>query len=134
MVSLSEWIRGQHGSCPTCRQIFLNVRPLTESDEESSDGGEYIPSEDFDGDEDDGFVDTDIFTDADADYSEYDTDFDHDDSWDDDAWTVDDSRLGLDGERHSDSVSDSAEYHYRELNFSERLSETESISEGEAHV
>ncbi|KAF8192557.1 hypothetical protein BJ912DRAFT_1057906 [Pholiota molesta] len=46
---LTEWIRSQHGSCPTCRHTFLNIRPLSAvSDDESSDGGEYVPNpEDF---------------------------------------------------------------------------------------
>ncbi|KAF9569061.1 hypothetical protein CPC08DRAFT_702178 [Agrocybe pediades] len=51
---LTEWIRNQHGSCPTCRHTFLNIRPPSESDDESSDGGEYIPNpEDFDDDDED---------------------------------------------------------------------------------
>ncbi|KAI0036734.1 hypothetical protein K488DRAFT_35066, partial [Vararia minispora EC-137] len=42
---LSEWIRGRHGTCPACRYPFLpELRPL-DSDDESSDGGEYIPGE-----------------------------------------------------------------------------------------
>ncbi|KAK2466176.1 hypothetical protein APHAL10511_001818 [Amanita phalloides] len=61
---LTEWIRGQHGSCPACRHTFLSIRPPSESDDESSDGGEYMPpSDDFE-DEDDGFLDMDGFTDA----------------------------------------------------------------------
>lgn len=50
----------------------MDVTPPSESDDESSDGGEYVPhSDDFE-DEDDGFLDTDGFTDADGeDYAEY---------------------------------------------------------------
>ncbi|KAF8842287.1 hypothetical protein BDN67DRAFT_899608 [Paxillus ammoniavirescens] len=48
---LVEWIRGCHGSCPTCRHPFLDIQPLAESDAESSDG-EYLPDEDEDEDED----------------------------------------------------------------------------------
>jgi hypothetical protein len=51
----------QHGSCPTCRNIFLDVRPPCESDGESSDG-DYFPNEEeeeeddfFDGDGEDEF-------------------------------------------------------------------------------
>ncbi|KAF8915936.1 hypothetical protein CPB85DRAFT_387948 [Mucidula mucida] len=44
--SLTEWIRTMHGSCPTCRNVFLSIRPPSESDDESSDGGEYIPEDD----------------------------------------------------------------------------------------
>ncbi|KAJ8475146.1 hypothetical protein ONZ45_g15712 [Pleurotus djamor] len=43
---LIAWIRGLHGSCPTCRHIFLDVRPISDSDDESSDGGEYVPDDD----------------------------------------------------------------------------------------
>ncbi|KAI0307090.1 hypothetical protein B0F90DRAFT_517427 [Multifurca ochricompacta] len=63
-LSLSEWIKCRHGTCPTCRHEFLpELRPV-DSDTESSDGGEYIPTEydadsDFDTDYEDGFMDTD---------------------------------------------------------------------------
>lgn len=64
---LTEWIRSQHGSCPTCRHTFLNIRPPSESDDESSDGGEYIPNpDDFEDEDEDAFLDVDGFTDADA--------------------------------------------------------------------
>ncbi|KAF9462598.1 hypothetical protein BDZ94DRAFT_1260799 [Collybia nuda] len=66
---LIQWIESRHGSCPTCRHSFLDIRPPSESDDESSDGGEYIPNEqedEFD-DDDDVFIDTDGFSDA-ADY------------------------------------------------------------------
>ncbi|KAJ6484973.1 hypothetical protein C8R47DRAFT_540480 [Mycena vitilis] len=73
---LVEWIRNLHGSCPTCRFEFLDIHPPG-SDDESSDGGEYIPNED-DEDEEDAFIDTsDGFTDRD-----YDMDLDlEDDMW-----------------------------------------------------
>ncbi|KAG6814215.1 hypothetical protein H0H92_000892 [Tricholoma furcatifolium] len=60
---LVQWIQNWHGNCPTCRHKFLDISPPSESDDESSDGGEYIPDEDFD-DEDDGFMDTDGFSDT----------------------------------------------------------------------
>ncbi|PFH46168.1 hypothetical protein AMATHDRAFT_156087 [Amanita thiersii Skay4041] len=63
---LSEWIRGQHGSCPTCRHIFLNIKPSSESDDESSDGGEYIPPEDPE--DEDMYNDIDAFSDAGTEY------------------------------------------------------------------
>jgi len=44
----------QHGSCPTCRHPFLDLKPYTESDAESSDG-DYIPEDDEDEEEDDFF-------------------------------------------------------------------------------
>ncbi|KAH6914951.1 hypothetical protein BKA70DRAFT_1257534 [Coprinopsis sp. MPI-PUGE-AT-0042] len=50
---LVEWISGFHGSCPTCRQPFLDITLPSESDDESSDGGEYVPTaEDFEDDDD----------------------------------------------------------------------------------
>jgi len=64
---LTQWIRSWHGSCPTCRQVFLDIRPPSESDDESSDGGEYIPNEhddDFDDFDDDAVIATDEFSDA----------------------------------------------------------------------
>uniref|UniRef100_A0A0W0FCN5 Uncharacterized protein n=1 Tax=Moniliophthora roreri TaxID=221103 RepID=A0A0W0FCN5_MONRR len=64
-TSLSEWIRGMHGNCPTCRRAFLDICPLSESDGESSDGGEYLPNDDED-DDDSLHIDTDGFTEADG--------------------------------------------------------------------
>lgn len=61
---LSEWIKGRHGTCPTCRHEFLpELRPV-DSDAESSDGGEYVPTEyeinsDLDTDYEDDFMDSD---------------------------------------------------------------------------
>ncbi|KAI0701168.1 hypothetical protein BC835DRAFT_266150 [Cytidiella melzeri] len=43
-VDLVEWIRGGHGTCPACRHTFLDIRPMFDSDDESSDG-DYIPGE-----------------------------------------------------------------------------------------
>ncbi|OJA17022.1 hypothetical protein AZE42_00609 [Rhizopogon vesiculosus] len=57
---LSEWIRNFHGSCPTCRHPFLDLKPYTESDAESSDG-EYIPEDDEE--EEDDFFGVDEFED-----------------------------------------------------------------------
>lgn len=60
---LSEWIKGRHGTCPTCRhEFFPELRPV-DSDAESSDG-DYVPTEyegesDFDTDYEDGFMDSD---------------------------------------------------------------------------
>ncbi|KAJ7129738.1 hypothetical protein C8R44DRAFT_777545 [Mycena epipterygia] len=74
---LLEWIRNLHGSCPTCRYEFLEIHPPG-SDDESSDGGEYIPNDDDD--EEDFNIDTsDGFTDADFDGE--DMDLDSDDIW-----------------------------------------------------
>ena len=82
--SLSEWIKGrvrtafstfdyfprsltcnvQHGTCPTCRHDFLpELRPV-DSDAESDDDGDYVPTEyevdsDLDTDYDDVFMDSD---------------------------------------------------------------------------
>ncbi len=41
----------QHGSCPSCRNVFLHLPP--EEEYESSDGGEYVPPEE--GEEDDDY-------------------------------------------------------------------------------
>ncbi|KAI0068749.1 hypothetical protein BV25DRAFT_1817662 [Artomyces pyxidatus] len=73
---LSEWIRGRHGTCPACRHEFLpELRPV-DSDVESSDGGEYVPTEydadsDFDTDYDEGSDGIDLETmDVDAEPSD----------------------------------------------------------------
>ncbi|THV08608.1 hypothetical protein K435DRAFT_833028 [Dendrothele bispora CBS 962.96] len=57
-----EWVRGMHGSCPFCRQPFLDIRPPSDSDGESSDGGEYVPMDDDEEEEDSFTLDTDGFT------------------------------------------------------------------------
>lgn len=55
----------QHGTCPACRHSFLDVNPVSESDNESSDE-DYIPGEDdFDEDEDIEFE----FTDNESDFN-----------------------------------------------------------------
>ncbi|TFY72996.1 hypothetical protein EVG20_g41 [Dentipellis fragilis] len=61
---LAEWIRCRHGTCPTCRYPFLPEIQPVDSDDEESDGGEYVPTEydadtDFDTDFEDGFMDSD---------------------------------------------------------------------------
>jgi hypothetical protein len=62
----------QHGNCPTCRSLFLDIHPPSESDDESSDGGEYVPNDEDEDEEEDTFLDTDGFTDADAEEFEVD--------------------------------------------------------------
>ncbi|KII94821.1 hypothetical protein PLICRDRAFT_193049 [Plicaturopsis crispa FD-325 SS-3] len=85
MQDLVEWIRNLHGSCPTCRHEFLDIRPPSESDGESSDGGEYMPGDDDEDDEedeeeDDGFLDTDGF-DVDEMDMEFDDEMDGGGAW-----------------------------------------------------
>ncbi|KIJ70002.1 hypothetical protein HYDPIDRAFT_171924 [Hydnomerulius pinastri MD-312] len=75
---LTEWIRGCHGSCPTCRHPFLDIQPLTESDAESSDG-DYVPDED-DEEEEDDFLGGDDFEDE---FEVEEMEVDLDDIWDD---------------------------------------------------
>lgn len=57
----------QHGSCPTCRNVFLDVKFPSDSDNESSDGGEYLPEDDEDDEED-------LFYGAELDEFEFDVD------------------------------------------------------------
>jgi hypothetical protein len=62
----------QHGTCPTCRHPFLEIKPPSESDDESSDGGEWLPTEEDDLDDGDDF---DMWEDDDgASELEFDTD------------------------------------------------------------
>ncbi|KAF8913855.1 hypothetical protein CPB84DRAFT_1757734 [Gymnopilus junonius] len=70
---LTEWVRSLHGNCPTCRYTFLNIRAQSDSDDESSDGGEYIPNpEELDDDDEDAFLDSiDSFTEADTDAEDF---------------------------------------------------------------
>ena len=57
-------VYAQHGTCPTCRHDFLpELRPV-DSDAESDDDGDYVPTEyeadsDLDTDYEDGFMDSD---------------------------------------------------------------------------
>ncbi|EPQ58994.1 hypothetical protein GLOTRDRAFT_135989 [Gloeophyllum trabeum ATCC 11539] len=69
---LNEWILGLHGTCPICRHRFLDIKPPSESDDESSDGGEWLPNSNSDDpdfeDEEDVFMDeTDEFGDVEPD-------------------------------------------------------------------
>ncbi|KAF8812396.1 hypothetical protein BYT27DRAFT_7251932 [Phlegmacium glaucopus] len=83
---LTNWIRSHHGSCPTCRHIFLNIRSPSESDDESSDGGEYLPNADDDfEDEDEDALDLDAFSDAEMSVEHMDLDFE---AWGDEENTV----------------------------------------------
>jgi len=80
VFSLVEWIRGYHGTCPTCRHKFLDIKPPSDSDYESSDG-DYIPDDEED--EEDGFFDTDGFTDMeDFEMEDADEEMDFDDDFD----------------------------------------------------
>ncbi|TRM58766.1 hypothetical protein BD626DRAFT_510460 [Schizophyllum amplum] len=64
MHDLVEWIKNMHGSCPTCRRTYLDIRPRTDSDDESSDGGEYVPERDAE-EEDSYVLDDDDFSEPD---------------------------------------------------------------------
>jgi hypothetical protein len=111
MVSLTQWVRSwvrpplchdflakpslQHGSCPTCRHVFLDIRPPSESDDESSDGGEYVPHEhddDFDDFDDDAFIATDEFSDA-AEFEVEEMELDRSNEWDNEDQDVDEDGL-----------------------------------------
>ncbi|KAJ6515940.1 hypothetical protein C8R45DRAFT_958163 [Mycena sanguinolenta] len=97
---LLEWIRNLHGSCPTCRYEFLDIHPPG-SDDESSDGGEYIPNPDEE-DEEDGFI-----------YSSdgvTDTDYEMEVDPDDDMWERTDSEgMHINAESEPSSEGDSME-------------------------
>ncbi|KIJ56849.1 hypothetical protein M422DRAFT_22985 [Sphaerobolus stellatus SS14] len=58
MQDISEWINTPKGTCPTCRNVFLVIPEP--ADDESSDGGEYIPGSD---DVVDDMMDMDTWTD-----------------------------------------------------------------------
>ncbi|KAG2348842.1 hypothetical protein BDR05DRAFT_384009 [Suillus weaverae] len=91
---LSEWIRNFHGSCPTCRHPFLDIKPYTESDAESSDD-EYFPDDDED--EEDDFFGMDEFDDE-LEVEEMEVDLD-------DIWGY----VDLDGGDESDDEEEHAE-------------------------
>lgn len=46
----------QHGTCPACRHTFLDVKPISDSDNESSDG-DFIPDDEDDEEDDFGYPD-----------------------------------------------------------------------------
>jgi len=70
-----EWVDSAHGSCPACRDTFFHFSQLSESDYESSDGGEYIPDEDEEPDDVELTDDGDLALSSDRDYWERDTDY-----------------------------------------------------------
>ncbi|KAG7097008.1 hypothetical protein E1B28_004402 [Marasmius oreades] len=94
LKDLVEWIRGMHGNCPTCRHKFLDIQPPSDSDDESSDGGEYIPGPD---DEEESLynyndieADNELLTDADDNAFDMETDeleFDIHNAWEQDGDT-----------------------------------------------
>ncbi|KAF8165389.1 hypothetical protein B0H34DRAFT_236423 [Crassisporium funariophilum] len=113
---LTEWIRSRHGSCPTCRHTFLNILPPSESDDESSDGGEYIPNPlDFDEEDEDVFPESDGFSEAD-DFAVEEMDLDFDEIWEDehsqlfeghaDAADLADEEMGDEDEDEDDAGSE----------------------------
>lgn len=60
-----EWIKACHNTCPVCRNVFTHFYIPTASEYESSDGGEYVPSDGIDEEEDafsavDGYSDLDL--------------------------------------------------------------------------
>ncbi|KAF7301649.1 RING-type domain-containing protein [Mycena indigotica] len=75
---LSEWIRSMHGSCPTCRHVFLDIRPPSSDDE--SDGGEYVPDPDELEEEDSFAFTSDGYTDMESNGDEMELE---DDDWED---------------------------------------------------
>ncbi|KAF9226487.1 hypothetical protein BS17DRAFT_764743 [Gyrodon lividus] len=93
---LVEWIKGCHGSCPTCRHPFLDIQPLVESDAESSDG-EYVPDEDEEEEEDDFLGGDDFEEEFDVEEMEVDLD----DIWDDSEYDIDGEWAGV-GQHHED--------------------------------
>ncbi|KAK7061678.1 RING-type domain-containing protein [Favolaschia claudopus] len=123
---LLEWIRNLHGSCPTCRYEFLDIHPPG-SDDESSDGGEYIPNDD---DEDDDFLDTsDGFTD---------TDFDMEVDPEEEMWERSDGEeMHINEESEPSSEGDSMEYQDEDVAVEVNVSVVEgddSSDEAEAEV
>ncbi|KAF8529206.1 hypothetical protein BU17DRAFT_60907 [Hysterangium stoloniferum] len=62
VADIHEWVNTSRGSCPTCRDVFL-IMPEP-SDDESSDGGEYIPGSDSIRDD---LMDGDTWTDEEVD-------------------------------------------------------------------
>ena len=91
---LTLHVHPQHGTCPTCRHAFLDIKPLTDSDFESSDE-DYVPGDDEE-EEDDVFMDTE--DDWDFDDVEYDAHdgFDTADEQEVDADLWEDHNDGLD--------------------------------------
>ncbi|KAI0772058.1 hypothetical protein BD413DRAFT_548014 [Trametes elegans] len=114
---LVEWIRGRHGSCPSCRNVFSGIQPASddEYDDESTDD-DYEPGDDEDDDEDgfsDGAMDTEsVFDDMDIeDEIDVDVDVDIDDDmdiglWDDAATDAGIENWGLSDGDGSESLSE----------------------------
>ncbi|KAJ3557515.1 hypothetical protein NM688_g1436 [Phlebia brevispora] len=91
-ADLIEWIQGRHGTCPACRHAFLDVKPISDSDNESSDG-DFIP-DDEDEEEDD------------FEYAEREDDwFDSADEWDDEV-DMDVDRDGFDRDEEDEVNAD----------------------------
>ncbi|KAI0368083.1 hypothetical protein BV20DRAFT_485864 [Pilatotrama ljubarskyi] len=115
---LVEWIRGRHGSCPSCRNVFSSIRPPSDSDVESSDG-DYVPGDDEEDDEEDGFFDSDGFMDTESVFDDMDIEEDVDvdadvdinedvdgDLWEDNAADAGVDNWGLSDGDGSESMSE----------------------------
>lgn len=108
----------KHGSCPTCRHTFLDIRPPSDSDDESSDGGEWIPDEHEEEEDDDAFLDTDGFTEA-GEFDVEQMELDLEDIWDlednDMDWGLTDgeSEPFSEGDMSSNSPEEEADDHGR---------------------
>lgn len=89
--SISEWINTSRGSCPTCRDMFLVIPEPSE--EESSDGGEYIPGSDLTED----FMEEDYWTEDEEDWGG--TEGEPEDN------TANESNSSWESDQHIDEVS-----------------------------
>jgi hypothetical protein len=78
----------QHGSCPTCRHIFLDIRPPSESDGESSDG-DYNYEDEEDVEEELEVDEMDL---------DEDEDMDGEEEWDDRDTTFSEADMSISGE------------------------------------
>lgn len=58
----------QHGTCPSCRHPFADLTPPSDSDAESSDGGEYLPGAEDEDEDVDIWDDHDFSSEIDTDY------------------------------------------------------------------
>jgi hypothetical protein len=84
----------------------LDISPPSESDGESSDGGEYVPNTEEDDEEDSFYIDTDGFTDAEGFESEG-MDLDDFEAWEESCIDAEDVEFDTDGDSsmvHSDEA------------------------------
>ena len=134
----------QHGSCPSCRNVFSSIKPPSDSDNESSDG-DYVPGDDEEDEEEDyGFFDSDDFMETDSVFDDMDVEENlhyvgmEDDNvsvWEEQAGNASMENLGLSSDDDvSEEVSEVEILAFSEVRFDDLPADGKFRSDGRAEL